>query len=82
METNLLEVATGTLTTPDGEKHQIQGGAYLTPEAYLHTQAELERLRQAQVDAAASRALPTLMVGAGIVGFALGFWLARSGDDD
>jgi hypothetical protein len=82
METELIEVASGTLTTPDGQKHQIQGGAYLTPEAYLQAQGELERLRQAQLDAAASKALPTLMIGAGLVGFALGFWLARSGDDD
>ncbi len=81
METNLLEVATGTLTTPDGEQHQIQGGAYLTPEAFLHTQAELEKLRQAQLDAAASRALPMLTIGAGLVGFAIGYWLARDSDD-
>lgn len=82
METHLLEVATGTVKTPDGEQHQVHGGAYLTPEAFLHTQAELEKLRQAQADAAASRLLPTLVIGAGVFGLALGLWLGRRSGDE
>lgn len=82
MEQNLLEVATGTVKTPDGELHQIHGGAYLTPEAFLHTQAELEKLRQAQADAAASKLIPALVLGAGVFGLALGLWLGRRSDEE
>lgn len=82
MEQHLLEVATGTVKTPDGEQHQIHGGAYLSPEAYLHTQAELEKLRQAQADAAASKLIPAMVIGAGVLGLAVGLWLGRRTDDE
>ncbi len=78
MDSNLLEVHTGVLHTFDGEPHQVQGGVYLTPEAYLHTTAELEQLRQKR-EAEASNAVPALVVGAALVGLLAGFWLGRRG---
>jgi hypothetical protein len=82
MDQTLIEISSGTVLTPDGESLQIQGGAYLPPAVYLHNQAELERLRHQQAEAAASRALPTMVAGFAILGFALGYWLARRGDDE
>ncbi len=79
----LIEVSSGVVNTPDGESHQIHGGAYLSPEAYLRTHAELARLRHQQAEAAASKAMPALVIGAGVLGLALGYWLgSRSGDDE
>ena len=83
MDLELIEVSSGVVKTPDGESLQVEGGAYLPPDVYLRTHAELERLRQRQADAAASNALPMLLVGASVFGLALGFWLGgRSEDDD
>ena len=82
MEQHPLEVASGTVQTPDGQTHQIQGGAWLSPQAYLSTHAELERLRQHKADADASRVLPALVFGAGVAGVLLGYWLGRRSDDD
>jgi hypothetical protein len=83
METDLMEISSGVVTTPDGASHQIHGGAYLSPEAYLRTHSELGRLRQQQAEAAASKALPMLLVGASVFGLAIGFWLGtRSVEED
>ena len=78
MESNLLEVHTGILHTFDGKPHQVEGGVYLTPEAYLHTTAELERLRQKR-EAEDSSTVPALVMGAALVGLLAGFWLGRRG---
>ena len=83
METELMEISSGVITTPDGASHKIEGGAYLSPEAYLRTHSEMTRLRQQQEDLAASNALPMLIVGASVFGLAIGFWLgARSAEED
>lgn len=82
MDSNLLEVTSGVVYTPDGASHEVHGGAYLSPEAYLHTSAELERLRRHHADAQASQLLPTLVVTAGLIGLAAGWLLARRSDED
>lgn len=70
--TELIEVATGVVHTPDGEAIEVQGGAYLSPEVYLATHAELEAFRQREV----ASAVP-LLVGAALVGAAFGYWFGR-----
>jgi hypothetical protein len=83
MELELIEVSSGVVQTPEGESLQVQGGAYLPPDAFLRTHAELARLRQQQADAAASNALPMLVIGASVFGLAIGFWLgAKSSEED
>lgn len=72
MNSNLLEVARGTLHTPDGVAHEVQGGAYLTPEVYLATHAELTALRAREV----ASTVP-LIIGAALVGLTFGFLLGR-----
>jgi hypothetical protein len=72
MNTELIEVATGLLHTPDGEAHEVQGGAYLTPEAYLMTNAELGKLR-----ARDEASLVPVILGAALLGLAAGYWLGR-----
>lgn len=79
METELLEVKKGTLHTFDGEPHEVEGGAYLSPQVYLRTHAELEKLRQRQVES--SLLMPALVLGAGLLGLAAGFWLGRRDDE-
>lgn len=79
METELLEVKKGVLHTFDGEPHEVEGGAYLSPEAYLRTQGELEKLRQRHVES--SVVTPVLVLGAVLLGVAAGFWLGRRGED-
>lgn len=75
----LLEVKKGVLHTFDGEPHEVEGGAYLSPEAYLRTTGELDKLRQQHVES--SIATPLLVVGAALLGVAAGFWLARRNDE-
>ncbi len=82
MEEELVEIASGTFQTPDGQTVQIDGGAYLTPEAYLRTQGELERLRHYRAEVEASRLLPALVFAAGAAGVMLGFWLGRRSTED
>ena len=83
MDLELIEVSTAVVKTPEGESLQVSGGAYLPPDVYLRTNAELERLRQKQADAAASNALPMLIVGASVFGLAIGFWLgSKSSEED
>jgi hypothetical protein len=74
MAPELLEVKSGVLHTFDGEAHQVHGGAYLTPEAYLHTTAELEQLRVRR-EAEASSGVPGLLLGVAVVGLVAGYWL-------
>lgn len=75
MESELLEVKKGVLHTFDGEPHDVEGGAYLSPEAYLRTLAELDKLRQRHVES--SIATPLLVLGAALLGVAAGYWLGR-----
>jgi len=76
MHSSLIEVATATLHTPDGEAIEVSGGAYLSPEVYLTTHAELEAFRAAEV----ASAVP-LLLGVGLIGAAIGFWLGRRDGD-
>jgi hypothetical protein len=82
MDSELIEVASGVVTTPDGQSHQVLGGAYLPPGEFLRTNAELERLRQRDAEAAASNALPLMVIGAGLIGLAAGYWLGRESTED
>lgn len=82
MDSHLLEVKTGVLHTFDGETHEVQGGAYLSPEGYLTTHAELEHMRAQRRAEAESNLVPVVVVGAALLGFAAGFWLGRRHDDD
>lgn len=81
MESQLLEVKKGVVQGYDGEPHEVEGGAYLTPEAYLRTTAELEQLRQRKLHDS-SNLMPAMVFGAALLGLAAGFWLGRRGDDD
>ena len=78
---SLLEIQRGVLHTYDGKKHEVEGGAYISPEAYLTTHAELERLREGH-RARNSNLAPALIVGAALLGLAAGFWLGRRSDED
>jgi hypothetical protein len=79
MNSELLEVKKGVLQSYDGEPHEVEGGAYLSPEAYLRTSAELEKLRHREVES--SMTMPALVFGAALLGLAAGFWLGRRGDE-
>ncbi len=75
MHAQLIEVATGVVHTPDGEAHEVFGGAYLSPEVYLATNAELTSLREREI----ASTMP-LILGAAVVGLTLGFLLGRRDD--
>lgn len=80
MEAHVLEVKSGKLETFDGESHEVHGGAYLSPEGFLATSAELDRLRAHHREFHSSKG-PVLLLGAALLGLAAGFWLGRRGDD-
>jgi hypothetical protein len=81
MEPQVIEVRSGVLHTFDGEKHEVQGGVYLSPEAYLSASGELDQLRRRHA-AASSSVLPALVVGTSLLGLAVGYWLGRRGRDE
>lgn len=77
----VVEVKAAQVSTFDGETLEVQGGAYLSPEAWLSHDAELRRLREAKAQSeATSLVVPTLVFGAALFGAAVGYWLAR--DDE
>lgn len=78
MESHPLEVKKATVHTWDGEPHEVEGGAYLSPEVWLRTNGELEKLRQRHVESSAL--MPALVLGAGLLGLAAGYWLGRRDD--
>ncbi|GMU58810.1 MAG: hypothetical protein AMXMBFR34_05730 [Myxococcaceae bacterium] len=78
--THVLEVKDAVVNTFDGETHHVHGGAYLSPEGYLVTNAELERLRQHRAEQQKST-WTVIILGTALVGFAAGFWLGRRDDD-
>ncbi len=82
MHGTIVEVKNAVLHTYEGDALEVHGGAYLSPEAYLATNSEIERLREkgAQQDER-SHLVPALMLGAALAGLAAGFWLARRDDD-
>lgn len=74
MDSIMFEVKKGVLHSYDGEAHEVEGGAYLSPEVYLSTAAELEKLRQRQLlDSTAL--IAGLVCGSALLGIAAGFWL-------
>ena len=83
MHGTVVEVKDGTLRTFEGEEVEVHGGAYLSPEAYLTTTGELDRLRdqQARMEER-STLVPGLIVAAALIGAAAGYWLGSRADDD
>ena len=75
---NVVEVAKARVERFDGAAIEVQGGAYLSPEAVLRTTNELARLRarSAELDQV-PRIVPLALIGAGLAGFAVGYWLGR-----
>ncbi len=81
MAGTIVEVKDAVVSTFEGEKLEVQGGAYLSPEAWLSTELELDRLRAQKADLERKSLLvPTLVMGAALFGAALGYWYAR--DDE
>jgi|GEM_PF-4839793 hypothetical protein len=80
MHAELIEVKSAVIETYDGEPQRVEGGAYLTPEAYLRANAELERLREKEHGPSTSTTLP-LVIGAALLGLAAGYWFGRGSDD-
>jgi hypothetical protein len=78
----VVEVRVAQVSTFDGETMDVQGGAYLSPEAWLSHDLELRRLREekAQSDAK-SMLVPGLMFGAALLGAAFGYWYARDNEE-
>ncbi len=74
----VVEVASARVERFDGPAIEVQGGAYLSPEAVLRTTTELARLRarSAELDQV-PRIVPLALIGAGLAGFAVGYWLGR-----
>ncbi len=81
MDTSVFEVKKGVLHSYDGEAHEVEGGAYLSPEAYLRTAGELESLRRRRLEES-SAILVGMVFGSALLGLAAGYWLGRRGDDD
>lgn len=81
MDSSLFEVKKGVLHGYDGEAHEVEGGAYLSPEEYLRTAGELDALRRRRLDEN-NKLLLGMVFGSALVGLAAGYWLGRRGDDD
>jgi len=77
MSAQILEVKSGQVETFDGERHQVQGGAWLSPEAVVASHTELEQLRRRE----AASVMP-LVLGAAAIGLAAGIWLGWWARDD
>jgi len=80
MDPSVFEVKKGVLHTYDGEAHEVEGGAYLSPEAYLRTSGELESLRRRRLEESGTMLLG-LVFGSALLGLAAGYWLGRRDDD-
>lgn len=80
MDSSLFEVKKGTLHSYDGEAHEVEGGAYLSPEAYLRTAGELDGLRRRRLEEN-NKVLVGMVFGSALLGLAAGYWLGRRGDD-
>ncbi|PZR14381.1 MAG: hypothetical protein DI536_09975 [Archangium gephyra] len=78
MSGSIVEVKDAVVSTYDGDKLEVQGGAYLSPDAWLSTELELSRLRAQKEDLERkSYLVPGLIVGAALFGAAFGYWYAR-----
>ena len=78
---SVLEVKTAVVQTFDGEPREVQGGVYLSPEAYLSTEAELQKLRERRLQESAA-IIPAMLFGGALLGLAAGYWLGRRSSDD
>lgn len=77
MRDEILEVHRAVVNTFEGEKLEVEGGAYLSPEAWLRTEAELDQLRAKKAELEEKSLLvPGLVVGAAVLGALVGWWLA------
>lgn len=76
MEPHLLEVKNAVVHSYDGV-HEVEGGAYLSPEAYLKTTMELEQLRRRRL-ADSTTLIPGLLFSFALLGMAAGYWLGTS----
>lgn len=82
MKDEIVEVKQAVVNTFEGEKLEVHGGAYLSPEAWLRTEGELERLRAKKAELEErSLLVPSMVIGAAIAGIALGWWLGSDSDD-
>ena len=79
MDSSILEVKSAVLHTYESGPLTVEGGAYFSPEAYLRTNAQLDRLQA--IEAPLSHLVPALVLGAGLFGLAAGYWLARRDED-
>ena len=77
MRDEILEVHRAVVNTFEGEKLEVEGGAYLSPEVWLRTEAELDQLRAKKAELEEKSLLvPGLVVGAAVLGALVGWWLA------
>ena len=78
MHSTVVEVESAVVKPFDGEPVEVHGGVYLSPEAFLSTASELERLRERAAEGdQLPRLLPVVACAAGLAGFAVGYWLAN-----
>ena len=83
MHDEVVEVKEAVLNTFDGDRLEVRGGAYLSPEAWLTSQAELRRLTEKQaLLEERSMLVPSVIAGAALLGLAAGFWLGRRSSED
>lgn len=79
---SVIEVERALVKTFEGDEVEVHGGVYLSPDAYLASNAELEKLKRhdAQLEQR-STLVPAMVVGAALLGVAAGFWFGRHRDD-
>lgn len=78
---SVIEVERAVVKTFEGDEVEVHGGVYLSPDAYLASTAELQKLKRedAQLEAQ-SKLVPALIVGAALLGVAAGYWFGRRDD--
>ncbi|MFO0594503.1 MAG: hypothetical protein U0228_04345 [Myxococcaceae bacterium] len=76
MELEQIEVREATVTDFDGKKTEVKGGVWLSPEAFLSSEARLQAMKEKQEER--ERSTIPWVVGAALLGAVVGYWLARS----
>jgi hypothetical protein len=80
-ESIVVEVKDAVVNTFEDQRMEVHGGAYLSPEAWLRTTSEVDRLRAKAAELEErSLLVPSLLLTAGLLGAALGYWLGRRAD--